>query len=83
MLRKDVVQAVSQGRFAIYPVASIDQGMELLTGLSAGQRDAAGEFPEGTVNQRIEARLVGFSERLRDLGSSPTKPEHNSGGEQS
>jgi lon-related putative ATP-dependent protease len=57
MLRKDVVEACAQGRFAIYPVATIDQGIEILTGMPAGEADADGEFPLGTVNREVVAKL--------------------------
>ena len=67
MLRADVREAVAQGRFAVYPIASIDEGIEILTGTPAGERAADGGFPEGSVNARVEARLIGFSERLRAL----------------
>ena len=58
MLRHDVVAAVAAGQFQVYAVETIDQGIEILTGVLAGERDASGEFPVGSVNQRVEARLV-------------------------
>jgi lon-related putative ATP-dependent protease len=67
MLRADVREAVAQGRFAIYPIARIDEGIEILTGTPAGERSSDGRFPDGSVNARVEARLIGFSERLRAL----------------
>lgn len=69
MLRADVREAVAAGRFAIYPVARIDQGIEILTGLPAGTRGADGRFPDGSLNARVESRLIGFSERLRALAT--------------
>jgi predicted ATP-dependent protease len=63
MLRRDVVQAVAEGRFHIYPVETIDQGIEILTGVPAGDRDQLGFFPEGSINQRVEARLVDLAEK--------------------
>jgi predicted ATP-dependent protease len=57
MLRKDVVDAASAGQFHIYAVRSIDEGIALLTGTDAGERDEDGEFPEGSVNYLVEARL--------------------------
>ena len=58
MLRKDVVEACGQGRFAIYPVATIDQGLEILTGLPAGEADPkTGEFPIGSVNREVVSKL--------------------------
>lgn len=67
MLRNDVVQAVAEGQFHIYPVASIDQGLEILTGLPAGHRDKESQFPENSVNRRAEERLIHFSERWLEL----------------
>ncbi len=58
MLRDDVVEAGREGRFRIYAVSTIDQGITLLTGMPAGERDAEGRFPEGSINARIEARLI-------------------------
>jgi len=73
MLRPDVVDAVRGGKFKIYAVETIDQGIEILTGLPAGERDASGKFPNGSVNQRVEARLVEFAEKR--LAAQRTKPE--------
>jgi lon-related putative ATP-dependent protease len=70
MLREDVVEAAKAGKFAIYPVSTIDQGIELLTGTPAGQRRADGRFPDHTINARVEARLRLLAERARDFGKS-------------
>jgi hypothetical protein len=67
MLRQDVVAAAADGRFAIYPIETIDQGLELLTGVAAGDPDAAGDYPAGTLNQRIAARLDAFDARAAEL----------------
>ena len=61
MLRQDVVDAVAEDRFRIYPIADIDQGIEMLTGRPAGERGADGRFPEGSVNRLVEDRLLGFA----------------------
>jgi lon-related putative ATP-dependent protease len=58
MLRNDVVEAVAAGQFNIYPVETVDQGIEILTGLPAGERDKSGGFPQGSLNQLVEARLL-------------------------
>jgi len=71
MLRQDVVDAVSTGRFSIHAVETIDQGIELLTGVSAGARDDKGLFPEGSINGRVEAKLVDYSERMRHFAAKP------------
>jgi predicted ATP-dependent protease len=69
MLRHDVVQAVEQGQFNIYAVETIDQGIEILTGLPAGERNAKGQFPAGSLNARVEARLMDMAaqwDRMRE-----------------
>ncbi|MES9848509.1 MAG: Lon-insertion domain-containing protein, partial [Candidatus Thiodiazotropha sp.] len=68
MLREDVVQAVKAGEFAVYPIDNIDQGIALLTGAPAGTRDENGEFPEDSVNGRVEASLIRFSEHMQSTG---------------
>jgi len=67
MLREDVVQAVKDGKFAIYPVSTINQGIEILTGVSAGERGSDGHFPKGTLNRMVEEKLRSFAERGRDF----------------
>lgn len=57
MLDDEVVEAISRGQFHIWPIRSIDEGLTLLTGRAAGERNANGEFPEGSVHQLVEARL--------------------------
>jgi len=73
MLRQDVVEAVRMGRFSIYAVQTIDEGIEVLTGMPAGERNASGQFPEGSVNQRIEARLVELAAKRRAI-QTETQP---------
>jgi lon-related putative ATP-dependent protease len=63
MLRQDVIDAVEAGQFAIYPVETIDQGIELLTGQPAGQEDEDGNFPADSINGRIQARLREMAEQ--------------------
>jgi lon-related putative ATP-dependent protease len=71
MLREDVVAAVRERMFHIHPVRTIDEGIEILTGLPAGERDGAGAFPDGSVNQRVEARLRELAERRAAFGQPP------------
>ena len=68
MLREDVVKACAGGRFAVYPIASVDEGIALLTGLEAGERQADGAFPPGSVNRRVEDRLRSFADIRRNFG---------------
>jgi predicted ATP-dependent protease len=71
MLKHQVVEAVSSGKFNIYPVAGIDEGIEILTGVPSGQRDALGQFPEGSINGRVERRLAEFADRMRSFRGTP------------
>jgi Predicted ATP-dependent protease len=66
MLRAEVVDAVAAGQFRVIPIATIDDGIALLTGREAGARGADGRYPEDTVNGLVEARLAGFAEARRD-----------------
>jgi len=76
MLRRRVVEAVEAGRFAIYPVSTIDEGISILTGLPAGKRDAKGEFPKDSVNGRVVARLRSLAERRLEFagGTGDSRP---------
>ena len=61
MLKQDVAAACAAGKFAIFPIETIDQAMTLLAARLAGARDAAGVFPEDSVNRKIEDRLRAFA----------------------
>ncbi len=65
MLRPEVVEAVREGQFHIYPVATIEQGIEILTGVPAGERGEDGAYPEGTVFHAVEQRLEDYAERWK------------------
>lgn len=71
MLRQDVVQAVAAGQFHIYPVSTIDAGIELLTGVAAGELDDQGKYPPESVNGRVVARLESFSQTQRAFSAPP------------
>jgi lon-related putative ATP-dependent protease len=71
MLREDVVTACAEGRFSVTPIRTVDEGIARLTGRPAGVRDAAGDFPEGSVNAAVEARLIAFAEARRAYGRGP------------
>ncbi|NNG03476.1 MAG: AAA family ATPase [Inquilinus sp.] len=70
MLRQDVVDAVGEGRFRVYAVETVDQGLELLTGRPAGERGADGQFPEETVNRLVEDRLLAFARAAKAFAES-------------
>ncbi|MDX1698761.1 MAG: S16 family serine protease, partial [Thiohalobacterales bacterium] len=73
MLREDVRRAVDDGRFAVYAIDSVDDGIELLTGLPAGARDAQGQFPEDSVNRRVEDKLLHYSEAMQSYAAKGGK----------
>ncbi len=57
MLREDVLEAVDNGLFSIYAIDTVDDGIELLTGMPAGKPDKHGKFPKGTVNYKVQQSL--------------------------
>jgi predicted ATP-dependent protease len=77
MLRSEVVGAVREGRFHVWTARTIDEGMEILTGVPAGVPDAAGNYPPESVNGRVQARLADLAQRLRQAG-----PDRRDGGPQ-
>jgi predicted ATP-dependent protease len=64
MIRPDVAAAVGEGRFHIYAIDTVEDGIELLTGMAAGELDANGNYPEHTVYGAVQARLQRFREVL-------------------
>lgn len=69
MLADEVVDAVREGRFHVWAVSTVDEGLELLTGRVAGARGPDGVLPEGTVHRLVEDCLRAYAERLRDFGA--------------
>lgn len=65
MLREEVIEAVREGRFHIWAVRTIDEGLEVLAGLPAGEPREDGTYPEGTINAQVSRRLAHLAERLR------------------
>ncbi len=76
MLKEEVVKAVKAGKFHIYPVTTIDQGIEVLTGVRAGKRLKSGKFQADSINDKVEKKLVYLAGKLRDFGRSD---ENNKG----
>jgi lon-related putative ATP-dependent protease len=70
MLREDVRDAVSKGKFHIYPVENIDEGITILTGIEAGKQQADGSYPEGSINALVKARLEKMAKTLTEFGKS-------------
>jgi lon-related putative ATP-dependent protease len=73
MLKKEVVKAVKEGQFHIYPIETIEEGIEILTGMRAGKRGKGGTYPKGTLFRLVDDRLKEFAEKARDFAKE--KPE--------
>ena len=71
MLRRDVVAAAEAGQFRIYAVENIDQTIAILTGVPAGEADANGNYPVGSVNRGVAARLAELT-RIRESFAKPS-----------
>ena len=75
MLRKDVVEAARQGKFHIYPVKTIDEGIAILTGVETGVEDDDGNYPEGSVNYLVNEKLKSIAKNLKQFGEEEKKPQ--------
>jgi predicted ATP-dependent protease len=67
MLKEEILDAVKEGKFHIYAVSTIDQGIEILTGIKAGVRREDGAFEKETVNERVDKRLREMAQKLREF----------------
>ena len=80
MLDEEVIDAVRVGQFHIWAVRTIDEGIELLTDIPAGQRGPDGQYPEGTVHRLVGDRLQEYAERLRAFAADhKTEAERDHG----
>jgi predicted ATP-dependent protease len=74
MLREDVVEAIDQGRFSVESVSTIDEALELLTGVPAGTPGEDGRYPPDTINGMVQLRLEEIASRLREAAIPPKDP---------
>lgn len=77
MLRKDVRDAVEDNKFLIYSVETVDEGMEILTGLEIGKPDDDGVYPEGTINRKVTDQLNQLADKRRAF-STPQNGQNQS-----
>ena len=75
MLRPICPSPSKMGSSDIYAVNSIDEGIEVLTGVPAGERGPDGRYPDGSVNGRVEKKLRQFSEQLRQAAGTANLTE--------
>ncbi len=77
MLRQDVVEAVKNGKFFIYPIERVEEGLEILTGMPAGELLPDGSYPEGTINYLVMKRLTEISEALKEKKEEKEEKKEN------
>ncbi|MBW2408017.1 MAG: AAA family ATPase, partial [Deltaproteobacteria bacterium] len=75
MLRKDVVEAIKEGNFIVYSVSNIDEGIEILTGKTAGTTQADGTYPEATINFLVDRKLKELAEGIKKFGGGTGEEE--------
>jgi lon-related putative ATP-dependent protease len=73
MLRKDVVEAVAAAKFHIYAVRTIDQGIEILTGVPAGEKSPEGTYGPGTVNGLVDQKLLDLAKKMKTFDAGEEK----------
>ena len=76
MLNDEVVEAVRKGQFHIWSVETIDQGIEVLTGVPAGEKKPDGSYPEGTINALVDRQLLEFVENAKKFSASPREEKN-------
>jgi len=80
MLKKEVVDAVRDGSFSIYPIDMVDEGIEILTGMPAGELKEDGTYPEGSINYLVMKRLTEISAALKDKKEEKEEEENRGPG---
>jgi hypothetical protein len=77
-LNQEVITAVGEGRFHIYPIADVDEGIEMLTGVTAGKINRKGEFPARSVHGRVSAKLQAYHQSYAndEHGENGKKPDN-------
>ncbi|HHU76436.1 MAG TPA: AAA family ATPase [Firmicutes bacterium] len=78
MLDEEVVAAIEKGKFHIYAVDTIDEGLEVLTGIPAGERDGDGRYPKGTINYLVQRNLETYNELITRKSKEQDRAEHMS-----
>jgi Lon-like ATP-dependent protease len=68
MLRKDVVEEVEKGRFRVWAVSTVEEGIEILTGAAAGERTPGAAWPPESILGRVDARLRDLAARVKEFG---------------
>jgi len=77
MLNQEVLDAVANGKFTLYAIETMEEGLEILTDMKTGSLLEEGNYPEGTINQLIEQRLTAISEALKDKKDKKEDSDNN------
>lgn len=75
MLKNDVIEAVKENKFFIYPIQRVEEGLEIMTGMQAGEPKDDGTYPKGTLNYLVVKRLTEISEAIKDKKKKKEKKE--------
>jgi predicted ATP-dependent protease len=75
MLRADIIDAVSEGKFHIYPVSNIDEAITMLTGINAGIMNDEGIYPDDSINGLVQQRLEQFAKLRHDFSEADKKTD--------
>ncbi|MCJ7680508.1 MAG: ATP-dependent protease, partial [Candidatus Aminicenantes bacterium] len=78
MLNEEVVKAVEEGRYHIYPVKTIEEGITILTGVDAGGKQEDGTYPKGTINFLVDQELERLGKSWKTFASDKKEKDNNS-----
>jgi predicted ATP-dependent protease len=73
MLRQEIIDAAKEGKFHIYAVSTIDEGLEVLTGIPAGKQRKDGSYPKDSINDRVDKQLKDMAKRLKQFAEPEAK----------
>jgi lon-related putative ATP-dependent protease len=81
MLKRDVVEAVKQGLFHVWPIERVEEGITILTGMEAGERHPDGTYPAGTLFRKVDERLVELAEIVKKFSKEINENAERAGEE--
>ena len=76
VLKDEAIEAVRDGRFHVYGVSTVDEGIEVLTGVPAGELREDGTYPTGTVHERVERRLAEMAKKAKESGRGQDRSDN-------
>ena len=78
MLKQEVIDSVKVGQFHVWPISTIEEGIEILTGIEAGRLQPDGTYPEGTLFRKVDDRLMEIAEIVKKFGEEEKESEAES-----